>query len=474
MAVCDICKTPLDPTETVSVAQDRMKAVVRATGFTPTALPASEVGAADQKQFVWAMIAAARETDWSLCGRCAAEIEEADGSMAVGRGLTGAGGVGGPNAITALADAEDVFSEPLAFDTAPARAERDRTGWGRSAAAPRRRRREGWFSSRGVAANAITLLIVLGVVAAGLAGWGVNAWRAPGPLTEEALFEVPRGATLDRVAADLERAGVIESATLFRIGARYARRAESLRFGEYEVPAGASMREVLELLGSGRVVQYAVTIPEGLTSWEIVELLKGEEILDGEIDAIPSEGALAPETYSVSRGDSRGDLIARMRARQERLLAEAWAVRGPDIAVSTPEEALVLASIIEKETAVADERQRVSAVFHNRLRRGMRLQSDPTIIYGITEGEGPLGRPLTRSDINGPTPWNTYVIPGLPPTPIANPGRDSIFAAVQPIQTDELYFVADGTGGHAFARTLSEHNRNVAAWRAIERARDTE
>jgi UPF0755 protein len=325
---------------------------------------------------------------------------------------------------------------------------------------------------RSIAANAITLVIALCIVIAGVVAVGKRTYEAPGPLAEETLFVVPRGATLDRVADDLEEAGVIDSATIFRIGARYERRAESLRFGEYRVPAAASMQEVLELLGSGRVVQYAVTVPEGLTSWEIVRLLEAEDVLTGEIESVPAEGSLAPETYSVSRGDTRAGLIARMQARQARLLEEAWAARGPDIEVETPEEALVLASIIEKETAVADERQRVSAVFHNRMRIGMRLQSDPTIIYGITEGEGPLGRALTRSDINGPTPWNTYVIPGLPPTPIANPGRASIFAAVQPIETDELYFVADGEGGHAFARTLAEHNRNVAAWRAIERARD--
>ena len=233
------------------------------------------------------------------------------------------------------------------------------------------------------------------------------------------------------------------------------------------------MREVLELLGSGRGIQYAVTVPEGLTSWEIVRLLEDEPLLTGEITEIPAEGSLAPETYSVSRGDTRASVIARMQERQTRLLEEAWAARLPGIEVNSPEEALTLASIIEKETAVAEERQRVSAVFHNRLRRGMRLQSDPTIIYGITEGQGPLDRALTRSDIDGPTRWNTYVIPALPPTPIANPGRDSIFAAVQPIETDEFYFVADGNGGHAFARTLEEHNRNVAAWRAIERARSS-
>lgn len=324
---------------------------------------------------------------------------------------------------------------------------------------------------RSIAANAITLVIAIGVVIAGLALVAERRYRAPGPLAEETLFVVPRGATLDRVAEALESEGVIASAPLFRIGARYEGRAADLRFGEYRVPAKASMAEVLDLLSSGRVVQYAVTAPEGLTSWEIVQILNETEVLTGEIAEIPPEGSLAPETYSVTRGETRASVIARMQALQEDILAEAWASRHADIEVDSPEEALVLASIIEKETGVAGERPHVSSVFHNRLRRGMRLQSDPTIIYGITEGEGGLGRPIRRSEINAPTPWNTYVIPGLPPTPIANPGRAAIFAAVQPIETEDLYFVADGEGGHAFARTLAEHNRNVAAWRAIERQR---
>jgi UPF0755 protein len=327
---------------------------------------------------------------------------------------------------------------------------------------------------RSIAANAITLVIVLGIVIAGAVGVSQRLFVAKGPLEAETVFVVERGASLDRIADDLAAAGVIDNATLFRIGARYADRADGLRFGEYRVPAGASMAEVLEILSSGRVIQYSVTIPEGLTSWEIVALLRDESVLTGELADVPAEGSLAPETYSVSRGDSRAGLVARMQARQSRLLEEAWAARDPSITLESPEAALVLASIIEKETAVADERRRVSAVFHNRLRDGIRLQSDPTIIYGITEGQGPLGREIRRSDINEPTPWNTYVIPGLPPTPIANPGRESIFAATQPLETDEYYFVADGEGGHAFARTLAEHNRNVARWRAIERARGGE
>jgi UPF0755 protein len=324
---------------------------------------------------------------------------------------------------------------------------------------------------RSIAANAITLLIVLGVTIAGLVGVARNRIVAPGPLAEETIFTVPRGASLDRVAELLEEAGVVSSAGLFRIAARIGEDQRTVRFGEYAVPPGASMTDVLDLLRSGRVVQYFVTVPEGLTSWEVVELLRAEPLLEGEVEALPTEGTLAPDTYSISRGDTRQSLIGRMEALQRERLESAWAQRAEDLAIGTIDEALILASLIEKETGVPSERETIAGVFHNRLRRGMRLQTDPTIIYGITEGRGPLDRPIRRSDIDRPTPWNTYTIDGLPPTPIANPGLASLLAAVRPEQTRALYFVADGTGGHAFAETLAEHNRNVAAWRAIERTR---
>jgi UPF0755 protein len=324
---------------------------------------------------------------------------------------------------------------------------------------------------RSIAANAITLLILLGLAVAGLVTVGQHRIAGPGPLTVETRFVVPRGASLDRVAQALETEGVIGSAALFRIAARTSEDGRDIRFGEYAVPPGASIRDVLDLLRSGRVVQYPVTVPEGMTSWEIVELLKGVEVLEGDIATVPPEGTLAPDTYSVSRGDTRAALIARMTALQARRLEEAWAQRAPDIAVRTPQEALILASLIEKETAVPEERPLIGGVFNNRLKRNMRLQTDPTIIYGITRGQGPLDRPIRRSDIDRPTPWNTYTIDGLPPTPIANPGREALLAATRPAETRALYFVADGTGGHAFAETLAEHNRNVAAWRAIERQR---
>ena len=324
---------------------------------------------------------------------------------------------------------------------------------------------------RSIAANAITIIIVVGLVIAGMVTLGQRKLEAPGPTTAETLFMVPRGASLERVAEALEQADVIDSASLFRIAARVDGDGRAIRFGEYAVPAGASILDVLELLRSGRVVQHALTVPEGLTSWEVVELLKSNDLLTGDVDTVPPEGTLAPDTYSITRGDSRANVIARMQSLQAARLAQAWAQRSPDIAINTPEQALILASLIEKETGVPDERPVISGVFHNRMKRGMRLQTDPTIIYGITEGKGPLERALTRADIQRPTRWNTYVIDGLPPTPIANPGSEAIVAAVMPDATDALYFVADGTGGHAFARTLAEHNRNVAAWRAIERQR---
>jgi UPF0755 protein len=282
---------------------------------------------------------------------------------------------------------------------------------------------------------------------------------------------VPQGANLDQVSAMLAENGVISDPRIFRLGARYKGLAGRIQAGEFEVPAGASMEEVLQCLvdqSTCRRVTYSITLVEGWTSWQAVEALKAFEVLTGEIDEIPPEGSLAPDTYEVDRGDARAQVIARMQAAQAEILARAWENRAEGLPLDTPQEALILASIIEKETAVAAERRRVAAVFVNRLRRGMKLQTDPTVIYGLTEGKGTLGRGLRRSELQKPTPWNTYVVAGLPPTPIANPGKASIEAAVNPLETDELYFVADGTGGHVFARTLAEHNRNVRKWRRIE------
>ncbi len=324
---------------------------------------------------------------------------------------------------------------------------------------------------RHVAANALTILIVVGLVVAGLVAWGVQSFRAAGPLEAPTTVVLAKGDALSEVARKLSEAGAISDPMIFRLAARYRGEAGRIRYGEYEIPAGASMEQVLALVISGKAVQHFVTIPEGLTSWEIVQRLMNEDVLSGEIDEIPPEGVLAPNTYSVERGETRAKLIERMRREQARLLEQAWAERAEDVPLKTPQEALILASIIEKETGVGEERGKVASVFANRLRRGMRLQTDPTVIYGLTKGEGVLGRGLKRSELQLLTPYNTYLIEGLPPTPIANPGAAAIRAAVRPDETDFLYFVADGTGGHAFASSLREHNRNVAAWRKIEAER---
>jgi UPF0755 protein len=327
---------------------------------------------------------------------------------------------------------------------------------------------------RHVAANALTLLIVGLVIAFGIATWAQNAYRQPGPLLEPLDFQVERGATLAAVADGLAEQGAISNETVFRVAARYTKLDQGLKFGEYSIPAGASMQDILQLLNRGGNVVRQVVVPEGLTSWQVVELLNAQEELSGEITAIPAEGTLAPAGYDFQRGDSRADLIERMQAEQKAILDAAWANRAPDLPLASEQELLTLASIVEKETAVPDERRRVASVFVNRLERGMRLQTDPTVIYGVTQGKGALGRGLKASELAQATPYNTYVRAGLPPTPIANPGAAAIEAAANPEASDFIYFVADGTGGHAFARTLEEHNRNVANWRRIEAQRAAE
>lgn len=325
-----------------------------------------------------------------------------------------------------------------------------------------------------LAANAMTLLIVALVAAAGVVFWGMQKWESAGPLEAPQRFIVASGATLGSASAALESEGVITNASIFRIGARYNKAATALKAGEYEIPPAASMEEVLDIIVSGKAIQYKVTVAEGLTSWEIVEVLKANDLLTGEVEEIPTEGSLAPDTYFFGRQENRNNVIRRMQAAQTRILDQAWEGRAPGLPLDSKLEALTLASIVEKETGVASERDIVAGVFINRLNRRMRLQSDPTIIYGITNGQGPLGRGIRRSEINKATPYNTYVIDRLPPGPIANPGRDAILAVLNPAETPAIYFVADGTGGHAFAETLREHNRNVAAWRKIERARQSE
>lgn len=319
------------------------------------------------------------------------------------------------------------------------------------------------------------ILVVLALMAAGAAygGWvWINQqFVAPGPAGANETVLLPRGAGLIAIANQLEREDLVEDARLFRVMVMIDGGDRDLRAGEFAIPEAASMAEIYDILRSGQTIQYPVTAAEGLTTAMIARVVEATDVLTGEIERLPAEGTLLPETYLVSRGDTRQGVIDRMEAAQDALIAELWPNRAEDLPFDTPEEAIILASVVEKETGIAHERPMVASVFVNRMRRGMRLQSDPTIIYGITEGE-PLGRGIRRSELDSTSnPYNTYQIDGLPPTPIANPGRDAIAAVLNPPEGEYYYFVADGTGGHAFASTLAEHNRNVARWRRIERER---
>ncbi|MCL6609292.1 MAG: endolytic transglycosylase MltG, partial [Geminicoccaceae bacterium] len=285
------------------------------------------------------------------------------------------------------------------------------------------------------------------------------------------VLVVPRGG-LRTVAARLEESGVVDRAWAFELVARLQGRERALKAGEYHFAAGIAPRAVLDLLESGQVVLHRITVPEGLTTAEVHALLEAAEVLEGPLPEPGPEGTLLPETWLVPRGESRARLLERMRAAMRESLAELWARRAPDLPYTRPEEAVILASLVERETPKKEEQPLVAAVFVNRLKRGMRLQSDPTVIFALTGGRNSLDRPLTRKDLELDHPFNTYRIDGLPPAPIANPGRGALEAALAPAAVDYLYFVADGTGGHAFARTLAEHNRNVARWRRIRDAAD--
>jgi UPF0755 protein len=313
----------------------------------------------------------------------------------------------------------------------------------------------------------VVLLAGAGAVAAG-AWWALQQVEKPGPLAENKILVVPAGAGLNRIALDLEAEGVIADDRLFRVLARYRQVTGDLKAGEYEFPAGASMAQILELLVAGRTVQHLVTVPEGKTSYQAAAIINATEGMTGTAE-IPPEGSILPETYTFSRDESRAALVGRMQDAMKKTLAELWAKRAPDLPIKTPEEAVVLASIVERETGLAEERPRVAAVFVNRLRKGMKLQSDPTIIYALSEGKGWIDRQLLFKDLELKDPYNTYYRKGLPPGPICNPGKASLAAVLNPPKTNELYFVADGTGGHVFATTLAEHERNVRNWRKIER-----
>jgi UPF0755 protein len=314
------------------------------------------------------------------------------------------------------------------------------------------------------------IVLLLGLAAAGLVAFAWRDYVRPGPSTADVRLVLPKGAGVGAIAERLERAGVIRHALGFRLAARLTGAARQLRAGEYRFPAGLPMREAIGLLRRGDVVVRRLTIPEGLTTAEAIRLVAEADGLEGDPGPPPPEGALLPETYHYSWGDERAALVARMRQAMEETLAALWEKRPADYPLSSPAELVTLASIVEKETGVAAERPRVAAVFLNRLKRGMKLQSDPTVVYGLTHGQGPLGRELTRADLQAEHPYNTYLHAGLPPGPIANPGRASLEATLRPERTNALYFVADGAGGHAFAETLDEHNRNVSRWRKLRDA----
>ena len=320
-----------------------------------------------------------------------------------------------------------------------------------------------------VVGNAIfTLLVVISIaVGAGLF-IGKQRFEAPGPLPEDKVVNIPRGLGIRDIADLLQREGVINQPYVFMGGVIVLKARGELKYGEYQFSKQSSVADVVETITEAKVVQHAFTVPEGLTSEQIVARLLENEVLTGQIKEIPREGTLLPETYRFTRGMTREQIIQRMQQAHRRVLQEVWERRVQDLPVKTPEQLVTLASIVEKETGKPDERTRVAAVFVNRLKTKMRLQSDPTIIYGLTGGKGSLGRPILRSEIDQATPYNTYVVDGLPPGPIANPGRASLEAAANPARTKELYFVADGTGGHVFSDNYAEHQKNVARLRGIE------
>lgn len=377
-----------------------------------------------------------------------------------------------------------------------------------------------------IASNALTFLIVALFLLGGVVAWGTSEYSAEGPLDQAICLQVRPGSNMSRVSEDLAAQNAISSPAIFRMGVDYADKASELKAGSFLVPAGTSMSDIVDIVtrggqstcgteivyrigvtrtiaqvreldpATGRFVeqasfnpaeeeapdpytqtraapdtQYRVVMSEGVTSWQVVQALNALEFMDGDVSEIPAEGMLAPNSYQVQPGDSVAELLEDMESAQNRILAEAWASRTDGLPLNSPEEALILASIIEKEASTSDERFDVASVFINRLNQGMRLQTDPTVIYGVTQGQGVLGRGLRQSELRTETPWNTYVIAGLPATPIANPGRGSIEAALNPSDTDFIFFVAktlNPRDGHNFAVTLDEHNANVAIYRRLE------
>ena len=379
---------------------------------------------------------------------------------------------------------------------------------------------------RNIASNAVTFLVVGLFVLGGVILWGRGQYSAEGPLDSAICLQVPSGSNMVRVSRRLEEQGAISNGSIFRLGAEYEEKAEDLKAGSFLISPGTSMAEIVDqITGDGRstcgtqvlylvrvndllvrvreldeetqdfettaefdtkiteipqeysealtdiATEFTISVAEGVTSWQVVEGLRAIDVLEGEIAEVPPEGVLAPDNYEIRPGDDRAEIMAAMREAQLDRISRAWDARDPEVPLDSPEELLTLASIVEKETGLPEERGTVASVFVNRLRQGMRLQTDPTVIYGVTRGQGILGRGLRQRELRAETPWNTYVIDGLPPTPIANPGMASLEAAANPPDTPFVFFVADGTGGHAFAETLEEHNANVARWREIEAER---
>jgi UPF0755 protein len=333
----------------------------------------------------------------------------------------------------------------------------------------RKKRREGTLSmASGFLSFMLVALVagVFGLIAA------MHKLKEPGPLAADKVVYIPPRSDLLEIISHLEREGVIANPALMQLGLLLEGKLGKLKPGEYGFKKNASLNEVIDQIASGRQILHSVTIPEGLTSEQIVQKLKEADLLAGDVAELPKEGVLLPETYKYPRGYPRARLVAKMQEDQRKTLEAIWAKRAPDLPLRTPYELVTLASIVEKETGKVEERPRVAAVFVNRLRKGMRLQSDPTIIYGLVGGKATLGRPILRAEIEKWTPYNTYAIDGLPPGPIANPGRAALEAAAHPASTRDLYFVADGTGGHVFSESLDQHSRNVQNWRRLEKEKN--
>jgi len=300
---------------------------------------------------------------------------------------------------------------------------------------------------------------------------GYRSFYAEGPLNQDVTYELPQGQGTLRTAWQLEKNGLITSHKIFRMGVKLSGFERNLQAGEFAIPKKSSMFDIMMILSSGRVIEHRLTIVEGWTSWQIVQYLNDIDNLAEAIVVLPREGSLLPDTYQYTKNTSRHDLIRKMQTRQLDLWDALWEKRDPDLPFTSIEDALILASIVEKETAVAQERAHIAGVFINRLRKNMRLQTDPTVIYGL-DRKGFIGRPLLKSDLKSDSPYNTYRIKGLPPTAISHPGRAAIEAVLHPLKTEDLYFVADGTGGHVFSRNLREHLQNVKKWRKIEKSKN--